>query len=476
MSRATPQRYIAIEAPERQTMIVMKFGGSSIESAEAIQRVAGIVAGRTDRRPLVVVSAIGKTTDRLLEIGRAATEGDLDAALAKLDDLRQFHAIEAGAAVSPQAEPTIEAHLESHFQELAELVRGLSILGEMSDRSIDSLSCYGERLSSVIITEALRTQGMAAEHVDSRQVIVTDDHFTAAAPLMEETHKRLAEHVQPLIDAGKTPVMGGFIASTVDGITSTLGRGGSDFTASIVGAGLSAEEIQIWTDVDGVLTADPSLLSSARRIRVMSFAEASELAYFGGRVLHPSTMLPAVQSNIPIRVLNSGKPEVEGTLIVAEHDAGQSIVKSVAYKENITVVEVRSTRMLMAHGFLAKIFEVFDRHQTSVDMVTTSEVSVSLTIDNTDRLADIVEELRQIAEVARVSGQSIVCVVGDNIRYTPGVAAKLFKALEPINIRMISQGASRLNISLVVDEKDLQATVEALHKTFFTEVDEAVFA
>ena len=457
-------------------MIVMKFGGSSIESAEAIQRVAGIVAGRAERRPLVIVSAMGKTTNRLLDIGRTAITGNLDAALSKLDDLRQFHAIEAGAVVSPQAESAIETHLESHFRELAELIRGLAILGEMSARSIDALSSYGERLSSYIMTEALRAGGMDAEHVDSRRVIVTDDRFSAAAPLREETDKRLAEHVQPLIDAGKIPVMGGFIASTMAGITSTLGRGGSDYTASLVGSGLSAEEIQIWTDVDGVLTADPSLLASARRIRVLSFAEASELAYFGARVLHPSTMLPAVKDNIPIRVLNSRRPDNEGTLIVAEHQAGQSIVKSVVYKENITVVEVLSTRMLMAHGFLAKIFEVFDRHHTSVDMVTTSEVSVSLTIDNTARLDAIVEELRQIAEVTPFSGQSMVCVVGDNIRYTPGIAAKLFTALEQINIRMISQGASRLNISLVVDEKELHATVEALHKTFFSQVDEAVFA
>lgn len=457
-------------------MIVMKFGGSSIESAEAIQRVAGIIAGRADKHPLVVVSAMGKTTDRLLEIGATAVAGDIDGALAKLDSLRQFHAIEAGGVVSSQAEPAIEKHLDDHFQELAELAKGLSILGELGPRSVDALSSYGERLSSVVITEALRAHGLAAEHVDSRDVIVTDNRFSEASPLFDETNRRLGEKVRPLIDAGKVPVMGGFIASTTDGITSTLGRGGSDFTASIVGAGLGAEEIQIWTDVDGVLTADPTLLSSARRIRVMSFAEAAELAYFGARVLHPSTMLPAVKSNIPIRVLNSRKPDVEGTLIVSEHAAGQSIVKSVAYQEDITVVEVHSTRMLMAHGFLKRIFEVFDKYETAVDMVTTSEVSVSLTIDNTSRLSAIVEELEQFAEVTSVSGQSIVCVVGDNIRYTPGIAARVFQALENINIRMISQGASRLNVSLVVDEKDLRATVEALHKTFFSEVNEQVFA
>jgi len=457
-------------------MIVMKFGGSSIESAEAVKRVAGIVAARADRHPLVVVSAMGKTTDRLLEVGRTAVVGDIDGALAKLDSVREFHAIEAGSVVSPQAEPVIEKHLDEHFQELAELVRGLSILGDLSARSVDALSSYGERLSSVVITEALRAHGLAAEHVDSRDVIVTDSRFSEAVPLFDETNERLNQKVRPLNDAGKVVVMGGFIASTKDGITSTLGRGGSDFTASIIGAGLAADEIQIWTDVDGVLTADPSLLSSARRIRVMSFAEAAELAYFGARVLHPSTMLPAVKSNIPIRVLNSRKPDVEGTLIVSEHVAGQSIVKSVAYKENITVVEVHSTRMLMAHGFLKRIFEVFDKHETSVDMVTTSEVSVSLTIDDTSRFSAIVQELEQFAEVTSVAGQSIVCVVGDNIRYTPGVAARVFQALKNINIRMISQGASRLNVSLVVDEKDLRATVEALHTTFFSKVNEQVFA
>ena len=457
-------------------MIVMKFGGSSIESAEAVKRVAGIVAARADRHPLVVVSAMGKTTDRLLEVGRTAVVGDIDGALAKLDSVREFHAIEAGSVVSPQAEPVIEKHLDEHFQELAELVRGLSILGELSARSVDALSSYGERLSSVVITEALRAHGLAAEHVDSRDVIVTDSRFSEAVPLFDETNERLNQKVRPLNDAGKVVVMGGFIASTKDGITSTLGRGGSDFTASIIGAGLAADEIQIWTDVDGVLTADPTLLSSARRIRVMSFAEAAELAYFGARVLHPSTMLPAVKSNIPIRVLNSRKPDVEGTLIVSEHAVGQSIVKSVAYKENITVVEVHSTRMLMAHGFLKRIFEVFDKYETSVDMVTTSEVSVSLTIDDTSRFSAIVQELEQFAEVTSVAGQSIVCVVGDNIRYTPGIAARVFQALKNINIRMISQGASRLNVSLVVDEKDLRATVEALHTTFFSEVNEQVFA
>ena len=457
-------------------MIVMKFGGSSLESAEAIRRVCGIVAARASQRPVVVVSAMGKTTDRLLDAGETAAAGRLDEALGKLAGLRSFHDQEAGDVAPADARDKLGDHLDHHFGELSELLRGLAVLGEMTPRSIDALSSYGERLSSFVMTLALRAEGVDAAHVDSRQVIVTNDRFSEASPLFPETNARLEEVVRPLVDAGKAPVMGGFIASTKDGVPSTLGRGGSDFTASIVGAGLGAEEIQIWTDVDGVMTADPSILPAARRIKVMSFAEAAELAYFGARVLHPSTMVPAKDSGIPVRVLNSRKPETDGTTIVGENRAGHSIVKSVVYKEGITVVEVRSTRMLMAHGFLAKIFEIFDRYETAVDMVTTSEVSVSLTIDDTSRLPEITRELEQFAEVTPVSGQGIVCVVGDHIRYTPGIATKLFQAIEGINLRMISQGASRLNVSIVLDEKDLRPAVEALHHTFFSEIDEEVFA
>ena len=457
-------------------MIVMKFGGSSIESAEAVQRVCGIIAGRAERRPVVVVSAMGKTTDRLLEAGEAAVAGKLDESLAQLEALKSFHVKEAGAVAPADARDEFDAYLDRHFDELAELLKGLTILGELTPRSIDALSSYGEQLSSFVITLALRARGLDAAHVDSRQVIVTNDRFSEASPLLEQTNARLTEVVAPLVEAGQVPVLGGFIASTEDGVTSTLGRGGSDFTASIVGAGLGAEEVQIWTDVDGVMTADPSILPGARRIKIMSFAEAAELAYFGARVLHPSTMLPATESGIPVRVLNSRQPDADGTTIVADNPPGHSIVKSVVYKEGITVVEVCSTRMLMAHGFLAKIFEIFDRYETAVDMVTTSEVSVSLTIDDTSRLPEIASELRQFAEVTPVSGQGIVCVVGDHIRYTPGIAAKLFQAIESVNVRMISQGASRLNVSFVVDEKDLRPAVEALHHTFFSEIDEEVFA
>jgi len=281
--------------------------------------------------------------------------------------------------------------------------------------------------------------------------------------------------VRPLAAAARIVVMGGFIARTQQGQPSTLGRGGSDFTASIVGAGIDAEEIQIWTDVDGIMTADPSVIPDAKRLRQLSFTEASELAYFGARVLHPSTVLPAIERNIPVRVLNSRKPEVEGTLIMAECPPSTAVVKSIACKEGIAVIDIRSTRMLMAHGFLAAIFEVFDRYRTSVDVVSTSEVGVSLTIDRTDRLDEIGPELQRIADVTYAPNQAIVCLVGDAISHTPGVAATIFTALEAINIRMISQGSSRTNVSIVIDERDLPMAVRALHHAFFADPDETLF-
>ena len=460
-------------------MIVMKFGGSSLSSAEALARVADIIvahAAPPGRRPVVVVSAMGKTTDRLLGIAETAVAGNGEEAARRLDGLRAYLAAEAEPVVPEASRPALAAFLDREFGELTELVGGLVALGELTPRSIDTIVSYGERMSSVVMTRALQQRGLDAAHVDAREVIVTDDRFTKASPILEATNERLNTVVRPLVDQGQVVVLGGFIARTSDGRSSTLGRGGSDFTASIVGAGLGAEEIQIWTDVDGIMTADPSMVPGARRLRVLSFTEASELAYFGARVLHPSTVLPAVERNIPVRVLHAQKPNVEGTLIVSEGPSSRATVKSIAYKEGITVIDIRSMRMLMAHGFLAKIFEVFDLYETAVDMVTTSEVGVSLTIDRTDRLDRITVALREFAEVSHTSGQVIVCLVGDNIRHTPGMAGKIFTAVEGISIRMISQGASRVNVSFVIDEKDLQTAVEALHETFFSQVNEEVFA
>jgi aspartate kinase len=455
-------------------MIVMKFGGSSVESAAAIERVAGIVKARRERRPVVVVSAMGKTTNRLLAIASVAIGGDRQEYIRQIHDLRDFHSREARLVVPLAQRAELDRTLDEHFQELTELVKGLAVLGELTPRSIDAISSYGERLSSYIVTLAFRHFGMQAAHVDSRRVIVTDKRHTQAAPDFPRTYARLASTIPPLTEAGVV-VMGGFIGATQEGVTTTLGRGGSDYTAAIVGAGIGAEEIQIWTDVDGMLTADPTILSGGHRVKTISFAEAAELAYFGAKVLHPATVLPAVEKNIPVSILNSRRPDVPGTRIVAEPVPCENVVKSIACKRQITLLNIHSTRMLMAHGFLRRIFEVFDRFETPVDMVATSEISVSLTIDDPRRLEAITAELREFAEVDSERDQVIVCLVGDNIRYTPGVAKRVFGALDGINIRMISQGASLLNLSFVVSQNDLRRTVEAMHEEFFSELDPSVF-
>jgi aspartate kinase len=455
-------------------MIVMKFGGTSVESAAAIERVASIVKARAHRKPIVVVSAMGKTTNKLLAIANAAITGKRDDYIRQLHDLRDFHSREARQVVPLSHRAELDRTLDDHFQEMTELVKGIAVLGELTPRSIDAISSYGERLSSYIVALAFEHFGLPSSHLDSRRVIVTDRRHTQAAPILAETYKRLREIVPPLA-AGKALVMGGFIAATEDGVTSTLGRGGSDFTAAIVGAGLKAEEIQIWTDVDGMLTADPTILPGGHRVKTISFAEAAELAYFGAKVLHPSTVIPAIERDIPVLILNSRRPDVEGTRIVSASVHCTNAVKSIACKRRITLVNIHSTRMLMAHGFLRRIFEIFDRHETPVDMVATSEVSVSLTIDNTARIQDIRRELGEFSEVELEPDQAIVCLVGENIRYTPGVASRVFTALRGTNIQMISQGASRLNLSVVVSEKDLRHAVEALHTEFFSQLDPQVF-
>jgi aspartate kinase len=455
-------------------MIVMKFGGTSVESAAAIERVAGIVRARESRRPVVVVSAMGKTTNKLLAIASTAIAGKREEYIRQLHDLRDYHSREARLVVPLSERAGLDRFLDDHFQELTELVKGLAVLGELTPRSIDAISSYGERLSSYIVTLAFRHFGMPAEHIDSRDVIVTDRRHTQAAPDFPETYARLAKTIPPLA-SHSVVVMGGFIAATEDGVTSTLGRGGSDFTAAIVGAGIDAEEIQIWTDVDGMLTADPTILPIGHRVKTISFAEAAELAYFGAKVLHPATVVPAVEKNIPVMILNSRRPEVPGTHITAHVVHCENAVKSIACKRKITTVNIHSTRMLMAHGFLHRIFEVFDRYQTPVDMVSTSEVSVSLTIDNTTHIDLILGELRQFAEATVEHDSVIVCLVGENIRHTPGVARRVFNSLDGINIRMISQGASLLNISFVIAETDLVRAVGALHDEFFATLDPEVF-
>jgi len=457
-------------------MIVMKFGGTSVQDAEAIDRVAAIVRERLKEKPVVVVSALAKITDQLLAMAAAAGAGDRAKALDLSCTARERHYTTAVDLLGTHAFEQIAPELESDFNSLDELLRGVVAVGELTARTTDTIAGFGERVSSKIAAAAFLQRGIEAAHVDSRRCIVTDDNFGKAVPQFDETNARLTDIVKPLLDANRVPVMGGFLGSTREGIATTLGRGGSDFSAAIVGAGLSATRIEIWTDVDGMMTTDPNLCPQARRIKTISFEEAAELAYFGAKVLHPATLLPAIQKNIPVLILNSRNPKCEGTRITATAPKSTSVFKAIAAKKRITVVDVVATRMLMAHGFLKSIFEVFANHRCPVDMVSTSEVSVSVTVDSNESIAAIAADLGKLADVKYEGRKAIVCLVGENIRNTPGIAAKVFGAIPDVNIQMISQGASEINISFVIDESDVPQVVSRLHQAFFTDVDPAVFA
>jgi aspartate kinase len=461
-------------------MIVMKFGGTSVQDAQAIDRVAAIVRERLHERPVVVVSALAKITDQLLAMANAAGAGNRQKALELSRAARERHYNCASDLLGTHAFEQIAPELEADFDGLDELLRGVVAVGELTARTTDTISGFGERVSSKIAAAAFSQRHINAAHVDSRQCIVTDANFGKAVPQFEETDSRLAETVKPLLERKLVPVMGGFIAATREGVTTTLGRGGSDFSAAIVGASLNAERIEIWTDVDGMMTTDPNLCPDAKRIKCISFEEAAELAYFGAKVLHPATLLPAIQKNIPVLILNSRNPShdptTEGTRITATAPKSKNIFKAIAAKKRITVVDVVATRMLMAHGFLKSIFEVFANHRCPVDMVSTSEVSVSVTVDSNESIAAIAADLARLADVKYEGRKAIVCLVGENIKSMPGIAAKVFSAIPDVPIHMISQGASEINISFVIDENDVPDVVSRLHRTFFSQVDPEVFA
>ncbi|HEX8818183.1 MAG TPA: lysine-sensitive aspartokinase 3 [Terriglobales bacterium] len=457
-------------------MIVMKFGGTSVQDATAIDRVAGIVSSRLHLKPVVVVSAFAKVTDQLLATARAAGNGDRKTALELSRALRERHYTTAGELLGTKSFTNLHKEIEAAFDSLDELLRGIVAVGELTPRTTDQVAAQGELLSSKVAAAAFAARGIDASMVDSRHCLVTDDAFMKAAPLFEETNARLKTKLQPLLYAGKVPVMGGFIGATKTGITTTIGRGGSDYSAAIVGAGLGAERIDIWTDVDGMMTTDPNMCSDAKRIKVISFDEAAELAYFGAKVLHPSTVLPAVQRNIPVYILNSRNPTCEGTRIAARVPPCRNFFKAIAAKKKITIIDVAATRMLLAHGFLKAIFEIFDKHRVPVDVVSTSEVSVSLTVDSNESIPALAADLAKLADVKYEGRKAIVCVVGESLREKPGVAARVFGELSDVKIRMISQGASEINLTFVIEEDDVPQVVKRLHSTFFVDPDPDIFA
>ncbi len=450
--------------------VVMKFGGTSVADEAAIGRLVEIVRRRRERDgagPAVVVSAMSGVTDTLLDLAHAAGAGDAARAVAAVDELRARHHRVARMIDDAARRAELEAALNRQFDELAAIARALSVLHDVSPRSLDVVAATGELASSRLITAILADAGLPAVWVDARRAIVTSADFTGAQPLMDETRAALGREVRPQVEAGRIPVMGGFIGATTEGVTTTLGRGGSDYSAAIVGAGTGAREIQIWTDVDGMLTADPRVVANPRVVPHLSFAEASELAYFGAKVLHPATILPAVDRNIPVRILNSRRPDGDGTVITAAAPDRDRSLAALACKRHVTVVDITSSRMLMAYGFLRRLFEVFERYRTAVDVVTTSEVSVSVTVDDTRNLDAVVAALSEFADVQVEGDMALLCAVGDSLRAAPNLGTDVLKVLDGFPLRMVSQAASRRNITVVLNQADLAGAMAKLHDHFF---------
>lgn len=449
-------------------MVVMKFGGTSVKDPAAILRLAGIVAAEQGRlrAPVVVVSAMSGVTDQLLDAVAAAGRGDSGGATQRVLVIRDRHRQAAESLLAGDAREEVIDTLERLWRDTSALLHAMSVLREVSPRSRDAAVSAGELATSHLVAAALTRVGTAAQFVDARRVLVTSAEHGEARPDQAATAARLHEHVRPLVQAGLVPVLGGFIGATAHGVVTTLGRGGSDYSASVFGAGLQAAEIQIWTDVDGMLTADPRVVSNARPLASLSFAEASELAYFGAKVLHPSTIAPAVADGIPVRILNSHRPEVPGTTITASPPLPAAPITGLACKRDITVVDVRSTMMLAAYGFMRRVFEVFERHQTSVDVITTSEVSVSITIEDRRALAGIVADLSVFAEVTFEQEMALLSAVGERLRLEPGLASQVLGALDAFPLRMVSQAGARRNLTVVLPQSHLPAAMARVHERF----------
>ena len=449
-------------------MIVCKFGGTSVGDADAITRAASIVAGRRERQPVVVVSALGGATNELLRVAEQAAKGQLIGALRGVEGLRERHLTQTDRLLGGLPEGAeVATELSAMFDELAALAEALKTLGDLTPRSLDAIASLGEQLSSVLVVAAFRKLGLPAEHVDARRVMITDAAYTHAEPQGEAIAEAAQRLVMPIVRAGRIPVMGGFIGSVQStGVTTTLGRGGSDYSASLVGAALQAEAIEIWTDVDGMLTADPRVVPDARLIERIGFDEASELASFGAKVLHPNTIAPAVMRGIPVWVLNSRRPEGTGTLIT--FDAPRRNVTAIAGKTGVTVVKVRSPRMLLAEGFMRSLFEVFAQHETSVDVVSTSEVSVSVTVDEVARLEALIVDLRALGDVSIERNRGIVAVVGSGLSDGGSAMAAALDAIGSLHVHMLSLSASGINLTIVLDGEQVGPVMQRLHAAFFS--------
>ncbi len=439
-------------------MIVMKFGGSSVANREQIEKVMEIVRGRLDRRPVVISSAHKGMTDALINSAKAAVRRDF--ALPDVIDLQSEIASSLGCPGEVLADL---------FQEISDLLRGIGLVRELSPRSLDYIASFGERMAVRCIADFFTRQGLKAKAYDVWDLgFITDLNFGNARPVADYG-QRMRKAFAELVPEDVVPVVTGFVGKSESGEITTVGRNGSDLTATLLGAALGAEEVEIWTDTDGVLSADPSVVKNARNIPLMRFDEAAELAYFGSRVLHPSTLLPAVEKGIPVRVLNTNHPGHPGTVIDRQGDAQAKTATSVAYKENQVVLTINTTQMLQAAGFLARAFDLLARHGVVVDVISTSEISVSLTTDKLEPLMKALPDLERLGQCQVHTHKSVLVVVGRDLAQRPGLTVNILDSVEKAGARvdMVSFGLGSINFSMVMDDKDIAKAVPALHRTLF---------
>lgn len=437
-------------------MIVMKFGGTSVGSPERIEGVYQIVQQVRDQDPVVVVSAVGGVTDLLIAAGQKALEGEVDISAIE----QKNNTVVAGLGLDADI-------IQDLHTELEDLLTGIRMIREISPRTSDYLVSFGERISCQLVAAHFNQKGMDAQHHFAYDIgMLTDDNFQTAQPL-PEAYTQIGKN---LADFSYVPVITGFVGKNQKGEITTLGRGGSDYTAAIIGGAIGAAEIQIWTDVNGILTTDPRMVKEARNVPVVSFKEAAELAYYGAKVLHPKTIRPAMERGIPVVVKNTGEPLHPGTRIVAEPPKSASVVKALSVKKKMTLINIYSLNMLDAVGFIGRIFNTFAKHRVAVDMVSTSEVSVSITVEGHQNISPIVEELREFARVDADHDYAIVCIVGEGMRRGVGVAGQVFKGMsdEHIPVEMISQGASDINLGFVIREIHVEKALKKLHTVLFS--------
>jgi len=477
-------------------MIVMKFGGTSVQDAPSVERVVKIIHKHLPLRPVIVVSAMGKTTRRLLRAAELAASGDLTAGLDQLDELRNYHAEILQSLLTVETQPTgtrlreienlihdiavsaVEARsdVDGYFGEIEPLLTGLSILRELTPRGRDRIASYGELMSSTIVTHALRRVGVNAVWLDARAFMMTDESYTRARPLLDIANPKIVEHIRPRVQAGQVPVTQGYIGSTTHGITTTLGFEGSDYTAAIIGAALDVEDIQIWTDVNGIMTADPALLPEARTVKVISFAEAKELTHFGAKVLHPKTLFPAHEKAIPVHIYNSRQPDAPGTVITTDAPPSRTPVKSIAYKKPISLVTITSHGSSPRLQFFKQVFDVLERAQLFTYLAVVSELNVVLAVDPSEAAEPLMLELKREANVSLTPDQAILCLVGEDLTQVPGLPADVFEALRDWRFNVISQGGSAHSLVLIVGANEVEKALRRLHDWLFQDSDPEVFA